>query len=1296
MNTIKIYLAESGRIADLHKDIPLYQGQFNDKLLNVYVPTSILAPHFDIQHYIGQISGVNAPTDLELNAFVEANTYPSREQEQGDIVEFYDSDDQKFYIYQYNNNSWVSTEVESFGTLNNIAGTSVKIGLIATQRNGAIYKSKSYFMRYLKTLTYQGVEYALYERKLPKEFTSLAGQGQNAPTVIANVVNVDTTNNSITSIITSQTCHMDVMPSTMLDQDETIEATDFENLEAQVNTNAANIALKQDKIDNELTTNEKSVVGAINELNGKVLTNESNIETNTGDIADIKTEQETQNANIETNTENIGTNTENITDLQSRVSTLENTVVTGENYIGTLSGASLPTNNALDSFVLEVAERQPVGGDYIYFILEIEGETDKNYKYTYSNVSGWSYAEIPTSEPADNSTLGIVKGNYNGETSTNFQVNIIGGDFKGIYVVDRNATLRELREYLNTNDNRLSQNISKTNTNEGNIATNSNNISTLQSQMTGVLNGSTAVGKATLAEKDENGRNIVNTYLTQNAGVTKTQMYNYALPRTFNDVSFLGEDNEYVDQIPSGLGAIYTLTTSAVGEFTLCYADKTINERTFQLASKNSYTDTIFVIANADCIVSFKVTTQIYKNNEWATLNTEITDKITMVADEIKKVSFGSPLNSLDSIITVENGDIIRQTFDVVTETSSNITFYVVSNATYPSTFYINTTSQTIVVSQGMLGEIPVYNIAGQIVNDELVFDIPQGRDLNNQTMGLFVLSYENTIPSNTVVKLTQGGQDIRIVTLYNIDGITQSTIEELSQAYVEGVGIIFNGVISVNNGDISVLALIDNLSDITTAIGGLNTRVGTLETDIENKVDFSKAQTLTDAQKAQARANIGAGSAIATEVRVNNVYVSQLDFDSDPQTQLNNKQATIDASHKIDADYVDDTNSTNKFVTTGEKSTWNGKQDALSQAQLDAVNSGIDSTKVSQIQTNSNDIDTIEGKIPSAASPSNQLTDRNFVNSSIQTATANFRGNWETWALVPTSVNDYPEDYAGSKTPTVNDYLVVQDASGYTGQTLTGTWRFKYSGTWATNGKNGWLPEYQVNETPLTSAQLAALNSGANSTNIGQIAQNTSDINANAQAISNLNTGKVDKVSTANKVYGTDINGNQVEYTVGLAAQNIPLRNGNGRLVSPTPSGDTEVTNKQYVDTGLATKQNTLTFDTTPTENSTNPVTSDGVYDALLLKEDLITYTSNANGKSIRFASGLQICTGYGDNKANNSTITFAEAFIEKPTIAVTQKDVSSSWNDNFKAYDRTATGFKLNMGGTSNYHYIAIGSWK
>ena len=132
--------------------------------------------------------------------------------------------------------------------------------------------------------------------------------------------------------------------------------------------------------------------------------------------------------------------------------------------------------------------------------------------------------------------------------------------------------------------------------------------------------------------------------------------------------------------------------------------------------------------------------------------------------------------------------------------------------------------------------------------------------------------------------------------------------------------------------------------------------------------------------------------------------------------------------------------------------------------------------------------VEPIQELIPNQASTQNQLADKNFVNSSVQTATANFRGNWTDWAEVPTNSNDYPTDYAGNKTPTVNDYLVVQDASDYTGETIEGTWRFKYSGTWATDGKNGWHPEYQVNETPLTAAQLAALNSGITSQLVSKI----------------------------------------------------------------------------------------------------------------------------------------------------------------------------------------------------------------
>lgn len=44
--------------------------------------------------------------------------------------------------------------------------------------------------------------------------------------------------------------------------------------------------------------------------------------------------------------------------------------------------------------------------------------------------------------------------------------------------------------------------------------------------------------------------------------------------------------------------------------------------------------------------------------------------------------------------------------------------------------------------------------------------------------------------------------------------------------------------------------------------------------------------------------------------------------------TLLNTKQNTIDSSHKLNADYIDDTLTTNKFVTSSDKSNWNSKYD--------------------------------------------------------------------------------------------------------------------------------------------------------------------------------------------------------------------------------------------------------------------------------------------------------------------------------------------------------------------------------
>lgn len=145
--------------------------------------------------------------------------------------------------------------------------------------------------------------------------------------------------------------------------------------------------------------------------------------------------------------------------------------------------------------------------------------------------------------------------------------------------------------------------------------------------------------------------------------------------------------------------------------------------------------------------------------------------------------------------------------------------------------------------------------------------------------------------------------------------------------------------------------------------------------------------------------------------------------------------------------------------------------------------------------QTVQNNVDAINAKIPVAASTQNQLADKAYVEDSIRVADASFRGSYATVSAIPTVYTDYPADSSGNKKPDDNDYIYVRDASGYQPETLTGCWKFKYTGDWDTDGVAGWLPEYAVSDSVFSQAQVNALNSGADTTKIAKIATNESNI---------------------------------------------------------------------------------------------------------------------------------------------------------------------------------------------------------
>ncbi len=135
-------------------------------------------------------------------------------------------------------------------------------------------------------------------------------------------------------------------------------------------------------------------------------------------------------------------------------------------------------------------------------------------------------------------------------------------------------------------------------------------------------------------------------------------------------------------------------------------------------------------------------------------------------------------------------------------------------------------------------------------------------------------------------------------------------------------------------------------------------------------------------------------------------------------------------------------------------------KQDVIS--DLDTIRGGAEKG-VSAYQM----AVTIEDLIPSQTSENNQLADKGFVNSSISTATATFKGTYnsvEELKQVPADANDYA-------------FVTEADVVGNTAYK-----RYKYAA-------GRWEYEYTLNNSSFTAAQWAAINSAITSGDVEKLA---------------------------------------------------------------------------------------------------------------------------------------------------------------------------------------------------------------
>ena len=104
-----------------------------------------------------------------------------------------------------------------------------------------------------------------------------------------------------------------------------------------------------------------------------------------------------------------------------------------------------------------------------------------------------------------------------------------------------------------------------------------------------------------------------------------------------------------------------------------------------------------------------------------------------------------------------------------------------------------------------------------------------------------------------------------------------------------------------------------------------------------DNYNDLSNLPMINDTTLSgnKTSANLGLQSEINSDSKLASDLVDDTNQDnkfvtSSEKSTWNGKQNAIDADHKINADYVDDSTSTNKFVTATDKETWNAKQNAI------------------------------------------------------------------------------------------------------------------------------------------------------------------------------------------------------------------------------------------------------------------------------------------------------------------------------------------------------------------------------
>ena len=490
-----------------------------------------------------------------------------------------------------------------------------------------------------------------------------------------------------------------------------------------------------------------------------------------------------------------------------------------------------------------------------------------------------------------------------------------------------------------------------------------------------------------------------------------------------------------------------------------------------------------------------------------------------------------------------------------------------------------------------------------------------------------------------------------------------------------------------------------------------------------------------------------GGGGGGGTSVYVAGVEQDRVDFSSDPQTQISGKQPTITGgastitSSNLSANFVLTSNDLGKVVVSNISTTELEYLDGVTSNIQDQLDIKANSSSLANVATsgsyndlvNTPTIPTVNNgtltiqrngvdlgnfsanqgsnvsvniSVPTKTSDltndgdgSSNFATESFVNSSVATNTAYFRGTYDIVVDLGLTTSATESQIATalaaqmvvqSITPTNNDYCFVAYPDATDPTQYTKYDRYKYDGS-----DSLWEYEYTLNNSSFTATQWAAINSGATSTLIGKITTNETAINnikdgTTIDSFSDVETALSDKVDKNSAITGAtkckityDSKG-LVTSGADLQASDIPNLDANKvtsgtfdatRIPSlPYLSDSTKYGESLHVSgTSVSLKDQDGTVLSTITTQDTNDNqtikgngVSFGINDSIDIKGGgIISVVGNNSSKDITISASHQSIKSIDTNNSTTLSVSDSESVAGSGIINLHKISKTGSYND-------------------------------